>query len=221
LQPYANLALANGMLYGTTSLGGTGQCSDQMGPGCGTVYSLDPTTGTHAVLYSFCDDGSCSVPAYPTSLIEEGGIVYGTTLFGGINKCADGCGTVFSINLQTNLETTVYNFCARRNCADGSSPISIIDLKGTLYGISRAGGNPGCDSGDGCGTVFSLNPITSSESVVYSFCNSFNCTDGADPDAGLLNWNGVLYGTTVEGGTGLCHVTPVLGCGTVFALTKR
>jgi uncharacterized repeat protein (TIGR03803 family) len=35
--------------------------------------------------------------------------------------------------------------------------------------------------------------------------------DGEHPSAGLINVNGTLYGTTLEGGE--------LGCGTIFALT--
>src|SRR5438309_214274 len=48
------------------------------------------------------------------------------------------------------------------------------------------------------------------ETILYSFCSQRNCTDGKWPRAGLIGVNGMLYGTTSEGGT--------LGGGTVFAI---
>jgi hypothetical protein len=39
---------------------------------------------------------------------------------------------------------------------DGAGPQSgLIDVKGTLYGTTYAGGGNGC-SGEGCGTVYSI-----------------------------------------------------------------
>jgi uncharacterized repeat protein (TIGR03803 family) len=47
--------------------------------------------------------------------------------------------------------------------------------------------------------------------VLYSFCSASNCTDGAEPDAGLTrDAAGNLYGTTITGGA--------FGYGTVFKL---
>jgi len=47
---------------------------------------------------------------------------------------------------------------------------------------------------------------------LYTFCSQANCTDGAEPWAGLIfDHSGNLYGTTIEGGTGLL--------GTVFELS--
>jgi hypothetical protein len=62
--------------------------------------------------------------------------------------------------------------------------------------------------------VFSVNPDTGAETVLYSFCSRQNCTDGAFPEAGLIDLAGTLYGVTLSGGTGPC----INGCGTVFAL---
>src|SRR5262249_36095085 len=50
--------------------------------------------------------------------------------------------------------------------------------------------------------------------VVYSFCTGLGiCSDGAIPAAGLIDVNGILYGTTTEGGDNNCG-----NCGAVFAL---
>jgi uncharacterized repeat protein (TIGR03803 family) len=56
----------------------------------------------------------------------------------------------------------------------------------------------------------------STEKVLYSFCATSGCTDGASPSFGTLVFDGKgnLYGTTSGGGVGKCKG----GCGTVFQL---
>ena len=61
----------------------------------------------------------------------------------------------------------------------------------------------------GCGTVFSVNPTTGAETVLYSFCQR-KCADGTFPFAGLIDVKRTLYGTTFAGGTN--------SGGTVFAV---
>jgi uncharacterized repeat protein (TIGR03803 family) len=56
-----------------------------------------------------------------------------------------------------------------------------------------------------------LNLGTNATAVVYSFCNQPDCLDGEYPEAGLINENGVLYGTTASGGE--------FNYGTVFSVT--
>jgi hypothetical protein len=61
---------------------------------------------------------------------------------------------------------------------------------------------------------------TPQETVLYSFQGG---NDGAFPSSDLVaDKHGDLYGTTVYGGTGLCTDVDgfVIGCGTVFRLTK-
>src|SRR5208337_3642587 len=58
------------------------------------------------------------------------------------------------------------------------------------------------------------------ETVLYSFCSQANCTDGAEPLAGLvLDGQGNLYGTTWSGG-GHSRGCGNLPCGTVFKVFK-
>src|SRR5271166_2648016 len=53
--------------------------------------------------------------------------------------------------------------------------------------------------------------------VLYSFCSQSNCTDGANPFAGLVqDAAGNLYGTTDEGGAS--YGDNYLGAGTVFKI---
>jgi uncharacterized repeat protein (TIGR03803 family) len=209
----------NGILYGTTS--GGGQYGGTMCPfGCGAVFSLDPGTGTETVLYSFCHDkANCADGAMPyASLIEVNGVLYGTTPEGGTGCNGDGCGTVFSIDLVTGVETMVYSFCSQTNCTDGQWPAaSLLAVKGTLYGTTESGGLKGCGGSYTCGTVFAIDLKTGAETAVYSFCSQSRCFDGALPQANLIDVKGTLYGTTYFGGDSTCQNMPI-GCGTVFAL---
>ena len=91
--------------------------------------------------------------------------------------------------------------------ADGAHPSAgLIDVKGTLYGTTGAGGAYSCGS-KGCGTVFSITP-GGTEDVLHSFGN---LADGTLPQASLVELNGKLYGTTTSGGA--------YDQGTVFRIT--
>lgn len=201
--PVAGLINVNGTLYGTTQDGGV-SCGRS---GCGTVFSINPSTGKWKVVHFF---GGGTDGAYPYSgLIDVKGTLYGTTGYGGTGTgCnGNGCGTVFSVNPSTGVEKVVYSFGSGR---DGAIPVAgLIPMNGMLFGTTAWGGG-GCP-GYGCGTVFSINPSTGKRKIVHAFANG---TDGAFPDAGLINVNGTLYGTTEWGGTG----TGCGGCGTVFSV---
>jgi uncharacterized repeat protein (TIGR03803 family) len=136
------------------------------------------------------------------------GTFYGTTEEGGPvgTNCPRGCGTVFSI-IPGGTEKVLYSF---GNGTDGAFPTAgLIDVNGTLYGTTELGGSQtGVGCGGGCGTVFSITP-GGKETVLHSFRGG---TDGEFPEAGLIDVNGTLYGTT-SGGAGQ------YGDGTVFSIT--
>lgn len=207
------LIALNGTLYGTTVAGGDHYMACQ-NAGCGTVYALDPGTGAEQVMYSF--EGGADGANPSASLIAVNGKLYGTTYWGGGTGCGNrlGCGTVFSLDLGTGAEVVLHSFCTQQNCADGAYPSAdLINERGTLYGTTQQGGDPGCYQALGCGTVFSIDPSTGAETVVYAFCHRQNCADGANPQAALLPLNGKLYGTTRSGGA--------YGYGTVFVLKQQ
>jgi uncharacterized repeat protein (TIGR03803 family) len=132
------------------------------------------------------------------------GELYGTTNHGGAGKsgAAKG-GAVFSLDPDTSVETALYSSCSEEDCADGESPSAgVLDVNGTLYGTAIGGG-----AYDG-GVVFALDPATGAETVIHSFGSG---TDGEEPEAGLTDLKGTLYGTTVLGGA--------RGEGTVFSIT--
>jgi uncharacterized repeat protein (TIGR03803 family) len=195
--PEASLIDLNGKLYGTTYEGGA--------HGDGTVFSVDPETGAETVLYSF--GGSPDGADLTAGLIDVKGALYGTTVEGG----ADRVGTVFSVNPATGAETVLHTF---GNGIDAADPwAGLINAKRRLYGTTVEGGT------HAGGTVFSINPKTGAETVVYSFCSQQNCTDGWGPYASLIDVKGALYGTTEFGGPNLYgtvfSVSPTAGTETV------
>jgi uncharacterized repeat protein (TIGR03803 family) len=212
--PLAGLINVDGTLYGTTERGGGAGCGGAKG--CGTVFSVSPTTGAETVLCSFAggSDG-----AYPLAgLINVDGTLYGTTERGGRGCRGSGCGTVFSVSLKNGAVTVLYSFAGG---SDGAYPHGgLINARGKvygttlLYGTTERGGGTGCDNG--CGTVYTVNPKTGAEIVLYAFAGG---SDGAYPLGGIikvLDGATLLYGTTERGGGKSCGGK---SCGTVFSIT--
>jgi uncharacterized repeat protein (TIGR03803 family) len=173
-----------GILYGTTNAGG-GADNEQ-----GTLFAIDPNTRTETVLHRFCGGVDGCGPG--GGLTEEKGMLYGTTGAGGAHVF----GTVFSFDPKTGSERMLYSFCSQQYCPDGAYPESVlIDVKDALYGTTAYGG------ANRKGTVFAFDPNTGVQKVLYSFCSQQGCTDGASAYTSLVDVNGTLYGTTLEGGT--------------------
>jgi uncharacterized repeat protein (TIGR03803 family) len=200
-QPYAGLIqAADGDLYGTTAWGGAHNS--------GTAFKIAPS-GALTTIYSFCSLANCADGAHPYGGLTQAanGDLYGTTYQGGVGSQGNGSGgTVFRIAPGGAL-TTLYSFCSLQNCADGLGPYAglIQATDGDLYGTTVGGG-----AHDG-GAIFQITP-SRTLTTVYSFCSLADCADGWEPYAGLVqSTNGDLYGTTVNGGTGLV--------GTVFRLS--
>jgi uncharacterized repeat protein (TIGR03803 family) len=210
---------AQGNFYGVANAGGT--------LGYGGIFKID-TSGHETVLHSFA--GSPSDANYPLGnlAIDAAGNLYGTSLFGGPEVCADnneGCGNVFELSPNSDgswTESILYTFCSLSNCTDGYFPYSgvILDKSGDIYGTTAGGGN------SAGGTVFKLaHNVDGSwtESVLYSFCSLARCLDGAAPTGGLVfDSSGNLYGTTLQGALKskkcLTNEYNQYGCGTVFKL---
>jgi len=164
---------------------------------------------TEAVVYSFAGGSDGNNPN--VSLINVGGLFYGTTsVGGGSTNCYDGCGTVFSVT-PSGQETVLYFF---KGGSDGAYPYaSLLKFDGRFYGTTRLGGSSNCTDEDGCGTVFSMTPA-GKEKVLYPFDVGDNgtSTDGISPIGGLVNLDGTLYGTTSGSNTAAF-------VGTVFSVT--
>jgi uncharacterized repeat protein (TIGR03803 family) len=88
---------------------------------------------------------------------------------------------------------------------DGEYPVSgLIAVDGVLYGTASDGGS------GSYGTVFKITPGSGGVRTVYAFKGG---ADGAYPRAGVIDANGLLYGTTSRGGKG--------DYGTVFSLSPQ
>jgi uncharacterized repeat protein (TIGR03803 family) len=172
----------------------------------GCAQAQAPTFLHLKILHSFGSTGDGTNPQ--AGLIAVGGALYGTTNQGG----ASGAGTVFKLTPPASnggpwTEKVLYSFKGPPN--DGAQPFpGLIVENGALYGTTDVGGT------SNFGTVFKLTPPANNggqwtETVLHSFAGSPN--DGADPQAGLVVYQGSLYGTTNGGGTS--------SLGTVFEIT--
>lgn len=190
--PEAPLLSFNGMLYGTTSAGGSG-CQES---GCGTIFSIS-NDGVEKVLHRFAAASDGASPLAPLTVGKSA--LYGTTYSGGVN-CgknpkggASGCGIVFSVT-PAGRERVLYRF---GNNPDGAHPKgSVTDVNGTLYGTTLSGGARCLGIRLGCGTVYSVDS-SGRERVLHRFTGK---PDGAQPTGNLLYLRGMLFGTTSYGG---------------------
>jgi len=202
--PYGGVILDSaGNMYGTTT-GGGGALD------AGVLFELVNTGGTLTmrVLHDFCSEGggSCTDGFEPNSALTYAGAsaglpydgtspLYGTTQQQGGNVA----GTAFAYEQREHgrkhVLRTLHRFCARTNCADGSTPGGLaLDAGGNLFGTTHTRG------GGGAGTLFEIG-ADGRFSLLYTFCSAANCTDGGEPYAGVhIDAVGNLYGTTDVGG---------------------
>jgi uncharacterized repeat protein (TIGR03803 family) len=192
---------SSGNLYGTTESGGK--------YGAGTVFELT-SDGVETVLHSFQGGNKDGGGPYAGVTIDSSGVIYGTTLTGGMYTE----GVVFKLAKSKSGSwsiTLLHQFSGKVN--DGGSPEGGVILgpgspgkKGCCYGTTYGGG------ANGLGTVFEISS-SGKFSVLYSFCSQLDCADGQNPSAGLVLGNdGNFYGTTQFGG--------ISGHGTVFQLSR-
>jgi uncharacterized repeat protein (TIGR03803 family) len=183
--PASSLLEYQQKLYGTTDLY---QLFDSK------MYVIDPKTGAETVINT--------VPQSVGSngLINFGGELYGTTFYG-----SGSYGAIYALDPATGQLKIAYAF---KGGADGCYPAGdLIKFGGLLYGMTQGCGHP--EQGD-AGTVYSFDPKTGVETVVYAFKG---LPDGSFPRGDLTVVGGALYGTTNNGGeSNACF----LGCGTVF-----
>jgi len=175
------LQTADGNLYGITLSGG--RPADG-----GTVFEITPT-GRLTTMHKFCSQNDCTDGSNPLAALVEAtdGDLYGTTSGGGTSDL----GTVFKITRSGTL-TTLHSF----DRTDGSAPGAVLaqGTDGNFYGTTNSGG------ARGYGTIFEMAP-SGTLATLHSFCEHLGCTDGRNPEAGLMQaTNGTFYGTASFGG---------------------
>jgi uncharacterized repeat protein (TIGR03803 family) len=153
---------------------------------------------TERILHTFGTTANDGVNPQ-AGLLLRGGVLYGTTYYGGTT----GKGIVFQLVRKPGrwTETVLYNFTG----PDGANPYAevIADSAGNLYGTTTGGGTAAC----ACGAVYELSPPATPgdpwhETTVYSFARH---GDGYGPSSALWrdklnNLYGLDQGGTKGGG---------------------
>jgi uncharacterized repeat protein (TIGR03803 family) len=153
----------DGMLYGTTTYGGSGSGCDS---GCGTIFRIAPNGSGYTLLHNFtvgATDGYL-----PTGVIQgPDGTLYGTTSFGG----AADAGTIYQLAPDGSGFTLLHSFSGPPT--DGWNPQGALvqGSDGTLYGTTYVGGSGsgGSYCTTGCGTVFQIAPGGSGYTLLHNF----------------------------------------------------
>ncbi len=182
---------SEGNIYGTSIRGGS--------ESAGTAFELNAAGEEKLLLNVHGITGN--QPEWGLLRTPEG-YLYGTSIEGGPSNA----GLVWAIN-NKGTTTVVHDF---GGVPDGAAPTGplVEDSAGNFYGTTASGGT-GEHCRLGCGTIFEINSA-GVESVLYSLPEK---ETGNTPQGGLVvDGQGNLYGTTLNGGTG--H-----NCGTVFKLT--
>jgi uncharacterized repeat protein (TIGR03803 family) len=191
--PNPDLLPVGAALFGTVKFNAAGfenpRDTGCGGYGCGSIYRTDGASLTTLHLFTGADGG---MPI--AGVIQSGGLLYGTTSYGG-PKCAaspEHCGTIFALNPATRTLTTLHAFTGFSD--GGGSYAKPVLFEGLLYGTTAIGGDTSQCGGQGCGTIFKLNPSTGQFTTLHKFTS----TDGtAYPETSLTLLGTTLYGTTV------------------------
>jgi uncharacterized repeat protein (TIGR03803 family) len=186
--PYGDLVLNGGTLYGMTPSGGSNNY--------GTAFSLGIDGSGYTVLHSFA--GGSSDGRYPYGdLTPDGSALYGLARDSGANSG----GVVFSLQTDGTAYTVTHSFAT--GAGSGYQPRgSLVMEGGSLYGLTTEGG------ADGEGTVFSIGTEGSGFTLVHSFSNAI--PTGRYPRGSLIRNGSLLYGMARDGGPG--------GEGVIFTL---
>jgi uncharacterized repeat protein (TIGR03803 family) len=178
--PAGTLAFGtNGHVFGTLATGGA--------HGCGTVFDLNPATLEYATLHSFgCDaDGGKPVSGV---VADKTGMLYGETTVGG-SAGPNAAGTIFALNPANAAFTVLHSFNSGTT-GDGTGGFPLLPLNGALYGGT-------CIFDVNPGAVFKLQPATGDMQIVHQFTGK----DGYCPTSVVAGRSGVLFGSTLYGGT--------------------
>jgi uncharacterized repeat protein (TIGR03803 family) len=189
----ALIQASDGLLYGTTEIGGSNSR--------GTFFRFDPTTTNLTSLFTF--GLTTNVARYPAApLVEDGdGLLYGTTG----SSTTTGAGAVFSITQGGTNYSLIRTLQGGTN--DGSAPKgpALLGTNHTLFYVCAYGG------ASNQGGMFRLNQDGSGHTIVRSFAtNSYQGYAGA---GGVVRGpDGALLGMTTLGG--------MSGVGTFYRLAE-
>ncbi len=165
----------------------------------GRVTAQTIFTNLHSFTYS---DG---INPY-AGLVLSGNSMYGTASAGANSGGVNGDGTLFAVNTNGIVFTSLYSFTSDGSPyftnSDGANPqAGLIVSSNILYGTVPEGGTYGA------GTVFAVSTNGTNFTILHAFTGG---NDGGGPYGGLILSGTNLYGTALYGGSS--------GFGTVFAV---
>ena len=188
------IADAAGDLFGTTLTGGAN--------GPGTVFEIAYTGGGYASTPTTLVSFNGSNGAWPVAglIADAAGDLLGTTSTGGAN----GIGTVFEITYTGGSYASTPTILVNFSGTDGAKPFGVLvaDAAGDLFGTTYQGGPQwvgGILGGSNpvYGTVFEIVKTAGGYASTPTTLVSFNGSNGANPQAGLIiDAAGNLFGTT-------------------------
>ncbi len=187
--PPTEIVVSNGMIYGEVSQDG------ERPNYYGSIFSMDTNGKGFLTIHQFTNfDG-----ALPSGrLLLSGGVLYGTTVGGGMltPPFNAGNGTLFKLNTNGTGFVNLHKFTdalgANGTNSDGYAPDSGLTIVGsTLYGTAPFGGIYGY------GTVFKIDTDGNNFTAIHQF----DVPDGNSPHAELVLAGNTLYGV-VYGGSG-------------------
>jgi uncharacterized repeat protein (TIGR03803 family) len=182
-------------LFGTTAAGGDGY---------GTIFEMDPS-GKEKWVKSF-EGYNGEYPAspliyYPFNVNAQ---LWGTTETG--DNQAASAGTAFATGVKAGTVIDTFYFFGSEDGAIPTAGLTYVMEQNLFYGTTVSNSIKS-SSPYGYGTVFAFMGPPHQGEAAWVF--SFNGQDGAYPFASLI-FNGLLWGTTYEGGA--------YGDGTVFSI---
>jgi uncharacterized repeat protein (TIGR03803 family) len=125
------------------------------------------------------------------------GVIQGTdgNFYGSGGTGAYAKGQIFRMTPAGEV-TTIYSFCAKSGCPDGTDVTTppALGSDGYLYGVTGSGGNS-----SNSGTFYKMT-LDGDITTLYSFCPASGCADGQYPNGIILASDGNYYGTTELGG---------------------
>jgi uncharacterized repeat protein (TIGR03803 family) len=181
-----SLTMYKGIFYSMTNLGGDSNA--------GTIYSYNPLTGKDSVLYSFTINGGEQPNMDGFTINPKNNLLYGMTQLGGTYGFGNGNGVIFSFDPATGKDSTWVIF----NGTDGMQPqgnFTIDNTNGLWYATTNQGGIYGY------GEIFSFDPNSGKEKVVFSFQNEPS-GEPQNPNNDLVydSVNNMFYGDAEAGG---------------------
>ena len=181
--PWGDLLRLGNDLYGMTYFGGANHPTASTG----VVFRMGIDGSNFTLLHKFAGGAADGANPYG-SLTFENGSLYGMTYLGGVNND----GAIFRVETNGANFSLLHSFSGP---SDGRLPYGdLLTVGDRFYGMTGAGG-----SNSGQGTLFSIGTNGTGYQVLHNFRGALG--DGGLPRGSLLELDGVLYGTTTDGGS--------------------